>query len=848
MTTTRPQAAARFPPAIVVLLFFLSGTCGLVYQIVWIRMLLPVFGASVPAVTTVLTAFMAGLALGAARFGRLSDRHRSGLLVYAWLELGIALSAACLPIALAGLDPLHTWLYRHLGGSPLAFTASRFLLSAALLLIPTTLMGGTLPALVRYVWRAGGRLGWTVGALYGMNTLGAMTGCVLAAFVLIESLGAARTNWAVAAVNLLIAALALFLGRRGPIESPEPPEERAALETDRPAPALVHVVFWGYAVSGFAALGFEVLWARLLSVILRITTTQSLSTILVVFLFGLGSGSALAARWIDRIRRLPAAFGILEIGLGLAGMLSIAAFGLVPEIARALGGIVGWPGHLLRLLAAASAVMLVPTFLMGLLFPVAGKLYAAGHADLGRRMGGIYAANTVGAIGGASVTGFVLLPLLGSQRSLVALAALNLAVGASTLFVGREAGRPRRLALPAALALTALAVPLLLPRSFLVERFRQGGRAEMVYYREGAAGTVTLHRMEGGIRMLRVNGAGEVPTDWPSVRIFRLLGTLPFVLHPNARDVLVIAYGGGITLASVEDQEPASIDCVEIASGVVEASRGLADLNDAVFERVAGGRIRMVFDDGRNHVRRTTRRYDVILSDSTHPATADSWVLYTEEFYRQSRARLRDGGVFAQWLPVHGLTADDYRIILRTFRRAFPHATLWYSRGYSVLVGTPERLRVDYATVAARLGLESARQPLAEVDLADPTAFLATLALDEDGLASYAGAGPTNTDDRALISFRDRTREGTIGPIIVAGFLPFTTRGGLRWLEGGSVKERDALERRIDASALTMRAEVESVRGDRTATTAALSQALKLAPEDETARRAWAAVQAAAPR
>jgi spermidine synthase len=814
-------------------LFFLSGATGLVYQVLWVHLLLPVFGTGVQAVSTVLATFMGGLALGAWAFGRIVDRRTAGGLgMYAALEAGIAVYALLLPLLLGRLDPLYTWLYGRLGGAHLGFAAMRFALAAAVLLVPTTLMGGTLPVLVRHVVRQGRSVGFSAGALYGLNTLGAVAGVAFAAFVAIERFGARRANALTAGANVAVALVAWSLARR---ESA--PAETVDVRAESPEPANTYAL-WAYALCGFAALGLEVVWSRLLAVTLGITTTQSLSVVLLMYLTGLASGSAIGARRADRSRDAPGTFAVLGAALALAATLSIVAVGVAPRIAGALSDWSGWYGHMARLAVAAASVVLAPTLLMGLLFAVAAKLVAPGQAQVGGRIGRLYAANTGGAIAGALLSGFVLLPAIGAQRSLAALAWVYLVAGGTVWVAARSTvSRGKRIG-AIVLGGAAVLLALALPSSFLVECLPLEPGAKLVYHAEGAAGTVTVSLQPDGTRLLRVNGAGEVPTDWDALRTFRLLGALPMALHPDPEEVLVIAYGGGIALATVESFGPRSLDCVEIVPGVVDASRQLADLNGRVFERVGGATIHMVYDDGRNHVLRTPKRYDVILSDSTHPGTADSWVLYTEEFYRQSRARLHPGGIFAQWLPIHGLTVLDYRSIARTFGRVFPHATLWYTRGYSILLATPEPLAADVEALGRRLAEEPRRTLLSEVDLSDPLAFLATLALDEAGFAAYAGTGPINTDDRPAVGFHDRARAGASGLLVVASLAPDFVNGVPAAFRAVDPSLREALGQRMLAVRLTLGAELAVARGDRAGAIAALRRALQLAPDDATARRA----------
>jgi spermidine synthase len=805
--------------ALVALLFFVSGTCSLVYQIAWVRMLVPTFGMSVFAVSTVLTAFMAGLALGSAWFGRIVDRTGRGLRIYGWLEAGIGLFALALPLLLGWTNDLYGPLYRATGESRFLFFSLRFVLVFLVLLVPTTLMGGTLPVLSRWAVRSFSRVGWNVGRLYAVNTFGAAFGCFLAAFVLMERLGVRGTSYLAAAGNLLIALAAFTLSRfwteadAGADPRTEPMDGAPALARTLPRYA-TRFVFWGFAASGFAALGYEVVWTRLLSVILRLTTTQSLSVILVVFLFGLAAGGVVGAWWVDRWRRPFLAFGVLELLLGLFGLGSIAAFGTIPGILDRLGGLASWQGHMLRLLVASFAVMLVPTFLMGVLFPVAAKIHALELKTLGRRVGGIYAINTGGAILGAFVTGFVLIPTFGTQGTIQALAAVNLALGAGALLLN-PSGRMRSVATLATFTLPVVVLAFVPSSSFLVGLFSSAD-GEVIYYDEDTAGTVTVQEYGDGLRVLRVNGAGEVPTDRDSLRTFRLLGNLPMMLHPDPQDVLVVAFGGGITLASAEMQRPARIEVVEIVPGVVDAAPLFSAHNNEVFTRLGTDALQLIEDDGRNHLLRSDREYDVIIVDSTHPGTSDSWVLYTEEFYRLCRGRLKPGGVVAPWLPIHGLTADDYKTIVRTFRVVFPHSSIWLTPGYSVLFGSIDPLRIDYRQVASRLEDPAVRAGLEEVDLGDPASFLSSMALDSDAMFRYLEEGVINTDDKPCISLGDRLRAGTGGGLpVLLSLVPFAYQHGHGAVAGATETEVEELNRRVRARRHGFLSGVASQMGDR---------------------------------
>ena len=687
-------------------------------------------------------------------------------------------------------------------------------------------MGATLPVLSKFVVRRLGLVGRHVGGLYAVNTFGAVAGTALAAFLLMERVGIDGTTYIAAAGNLLIALLAFYLSAGSAEPAASPAEERDAppLSPEQPR-YMIRLVFWGFALSGFAALGYEVVWTRLLSVVLRLTTTQSFSTILIAFLFGLAAGGAVGSRFADRWRRLFAIFAVIEILLGLFGLASILMFGALPDIERALSSLPSWWGHLTRLFVLSFGVMLLPTFLMGLLFPLVGRICLPRLAAVGRSIGNIYAANTAGAILGAFAAGFLLIPLAGTQMSIQLLALANIALGCAVLLVNPAMAIKARIGILGLFAVPLILLTTLPPSEHMKELFRRSQpRSSLLYCDEAAGGTVAVHEFPNGTRVLRVNGAGEVPTSHAAIKTFRLLGNLPMLLHPSPEEILVIAFGGGITLASVERHQPRRLDCVEVVPGVVGAAGYFARYNDNLADRLEQSTINLIVDDGRNHILRTEKRYDVIISDSTHPGSADSWVLYTEEFYRLCKARLNEGGLVAQWLPIHGLAVDDYKMILRTFQAVFPHATLWLTTDYTILLGTPERLLVDLEGLREKLANDAVAGALEEVDLDDAISLLGAIALDEGALARYAGPGAINSDNRPYISFTHG------GPPPMPGLVEKLIDRADSYVGKAAEMDMNRLQRRLQARKFTFLGELALKRGARERAFVQFRRALALDP------------------
>ncbi len=749
-------------------LFFLSGACGLVYQVVWARMLTVVFGATVLAVSTVLGAFMAGLALGSFLFGRYIDRVDQPLRVFALLEAGVGLYALLFP-TLAGLIGSSSAMLLHAfnpdGGT--LYAALRLLISFLLLLVPTSLMGATLPVLSKFVVRRLSGVGTGVGLLYAVNTLGAVAGVVLITFYLMEALGLRVSTYSVAGLNFTVAALAWLTNWRLCGQSNAVPARARSHEEDRPASTedepsirrhLLAIVIVGFTLSGFAALGYEVAWLRLLIVAFSVNTHYEFSIILIAFLLGISLGSFACSRYLRVRRDLFMLFGFMEVLIGIMGICSVLLFVWSSEWIGFIQRSDIWWRYRLGIFAVAFAIMFVPTFLMGALFPVVSRINTRRLASLGRGVGDVYAVNSLGAIGGAFATGFVLIPAFGTEGTFKALGLLNLTIGATVLLLhpGIRSPGHRLAVIGGALAIALLAVTLA-PGDVLRKIAEpNAANTRLAFYSEGAEGVVTVIA-KPGYRKMEFNRGGQVPTEYGSFQLFRLLGHLPLLLHPDPQDVLVVALGGGIALGAAAQHDVDRIECVELVPEVLVAARQeYGPFNHNVLDRLHELPVRIVIDDGRNYLLTTTRKFDVITGDATHPTSTDSWVLYTRDFYELCRSRLNEAGMFVQWLPFHGLQVDDFKTVLRTFRDVFPHASLWRTNNYSIMVGTTRPLSVDLEALEGRFDRLPVRESLDEVDLGTSIDVLSCFLLDEASYGEYVGEGRVNTDDHPHLSFAGR--------------------------------------------------------------------------------------------
>jgi spermidine synthase len=730
------------PSPLLLALFLASGAAGLVYEVVWIRLLSLTFSVTVYALTTVLCAFMAGLALGAALAARVADRLRNPLRAYGVVELALGVVALGTAALLPRLPPAWVWLQHALGGAGPGFAAGRFLFAAAVLLVPCTLMGTTLPLLGRAAIDADAGVGRGAAALYAANTLGAVLGCLAAGFVLVPAWGLAATNGAAVMASVGVGVTAISLARPRPAAV-------AAMATPR-MPRSVLLVCLAFAVSGFTALGYEVLWTRALEPFTH-NSTYAYSAMLAVFLAGLAAGSAAVGRVAGRVRRPILALAAVEVAIGAGAVAALRLYAhyetLVPRVAASMGGLGSWPRVVALIFAEAGAVLLPMTFLFGATFPLVARAVVERAEVLGARLGVAYAANTLGAIAGAVVVGFGLLPALGMRGSFVALAATNLLLGAAlALGAAGRAGAP----LAVVAAAGAAALTLVLPRDLFEAGFAKRF-GPLLLYREEVTDTVMVTQDARGERMIRF-GDGRGTAGTMTVREDRMYAHIPLLLHPDPRRVLSICFGVGNSLSAVLQHPIERVDAVELSPGVVAAAPFFATTNR---DPLADARVRLTIADGRNFLLGTPERFDVIRLDPPELHTAGVVNLYTREFYELARAHLRPGGIFSIWVNIVMTPEPDLRLLVRTVADVFPHVSIWHGplRYSWVVNGSVEPHDPDLPLLLGRVAAPAVAADLASIGVPDAYAFLAHFVRADDEARAFADGGPLVTDDHTRLDF-----------------------------------------------------------------------------------------------
>ncbi|MGD9904682.1 MAG: fused MFS/spermidine synthase [Vicinamibacterales bacterium] len=767
------------PPRWFLLVYAASGAAALVYEVAWTRLLTLYLGHGVAAASTVLAAFMGGLAIGAAWGGPLADRTaRPALLgLYARLELAIAALALLVPVAVATATPLLKWAYAD-GAASLLFPLLRLAVSLLVVAVPAVAMGATFPVIARWYVDDAASATRGAGALYAANTVGAAMGALVTGFVLLPTLGLRAATWIGVATNLAVAAAAWSLARRqAPLAAatavppgPSDPRRRQGRRSTpepatRPGFGLVWTAALALGVSGFASLVLQVVWSRLLAQIIG-PTTYAFSLVVAIFIAGLALGAIVGRSVADRSAQ-PAAW---LVGVITAAVLATAAAawtvdGGLLAMARAVAAPDAAFSGILRRQVLLAAGWLLPVALgFGAAFPFAVRLGTARTASLGADLGLIYAVNTVGAIAGSLAAGFVLVPRLGLYDTM---RAVGVAAAAAVLLLGWRAGmRGTARVVATGLGAAAMAAAALVPPwdaamiSSGAYKYAVGMSPEalgislsagrLLYYRDGATATVAV-RDAAGTTSLSIDGKVDASNSGDMLTQ-RLLAHVPLLLHPAPRRAAILGLGSGVTTGAALRHPVERVDVLEISPEVVEASRFFEPENARA---LADPRTRLVVGDGRTHLLLGGDVYDVIVSEPSNPWMAGIASLFTREFFAAAKARLAPGGVLCQWAHTYDISPDDLRAIVATFASVFPDGTLWLvGEGDLLLIGGTEPM---LPRVAA-LGDVWATRPEAVGDLArvgarDPFSLVSLLIAAGDTLTGYAAGATRLTDDYARVEF-----------------------------------------------------------------------------------------------
>lgn len=845
--TMKTNAAAPVPAnrlaTLILACFFLSGMTALVYEIIWMRMIARVVGGAPFAISTILVVFMGGMGLGSFIAGRKADQIPEMRLVriYGLLELTIGIYAFCVPVILMVLKPLYGVLYNALFTHTLMYNLTIFAGALVLLCLPAVCMGATLPILCKFYVSRLSHVGSHTGLLYGLNTVGAALGSLICGFWLIDLLGVWGTMLAAVAFNCTIGIVCIRLSAAREAQTAKKHGKKAAgkptVHLEEPAGIADHPhIRYGalaiFFVSGFCAMAYEVLWTKLLGLVVG-PTTYSFTIVLVTFIVGLALGNLIFGRLADRTAN-PA---------GLLVATQIAAALVVLAVSQLLGNsqlfyaklIYVFKAHfaLLSLFKALTLFifMILPTFFLGATFPLVARIYTRSTADVGRSIGNAYAVNTIGAVLGSFCAGFVLVPLMGKENGLRLVMALQLATAfiVGAVVVSRQK-MPRPLwAGPAIVALAGLVLctvypswnrlilatgkyhrfdehavvdEMILDTGWLEALFKGSDilttaeRGTLVFYGDGIGGFTTVLKYPGpfGIGELSMANSGKMDaSSRGDMKTQTLLAHFPMLFAKSPENVMVLGLASGVTAGETLHYPIQRLDVVDINDRVFEAAALFKPWNNDVLNNP---KTRLILQDGMAHLSLTRERYDVIISEPSNPWMAGMASLFTRNFFTSAKDKLTDDGIYVQWFHCYQMDWSTFALIGRTFAEVFPDSMLvscepgGLSRDF-LFVGFKSSGGLDWE--AARKNLQYI-QHSANINLADPALFYRLLVSQD--LKLLFGEGPVNTEDRPRLEYaapklmyQGEAAQETLLKNVV----------GRSWLAEKTLKEKERITQSVDA-------------------------------------------------
>lgn len=796
------------------LCFTLSGATGLIYQTVWTRLLVLVFGSAMPATAIILAVFMGGLALGSAGAGRVLARVARPVRLYAFIEGLVGLYSILVPFLLTGSEAVYRWGWQHYGGASAPLTFLRLLLTGLILLPPTILMGATLPLLSRFVVQASATRSAPVGALYSANLLGAVAGAALSGFLLLPALGSLGTTLLTAALNFLLLSLAWRLDLRTPEGDPPVATVSASSSVVAPIPHGAWAAGLCFALSGVLAMLYEVVWTRALGLVIG-SNSYAFTVMLSAFLMGLFLGSACATHTAPRVCAPLVALGLVQTLAAACTFIAYRLFDWLPWWNLRLFALLPHSPEyaLLARLLLCMVVLLPPAVCLGAVFPFVLRAYDSAPADAGRIVGRLYAGNTLGAIAGALLSGFWLIPRFGVQTTLRGALATQAVLGLVVVGIGMPADRPRRAWLIPAVAIAVVALfplpgwndlALVMAQSARravadVRPFPYASRAQfleelttdqkLLFIADGATSHVAV--VENPVnRSLLTNGHADASNrgDMPNQI---LLAALPLLLHssPSPERVGVIGWGSGVTAGAALRFPLRSLTAVELEPAVVTASEWFRDVNH---DAARDPRVQIIPADGRNYLMATSDRFDIIISEPSNAWQAGVCNLFTREFFARARDRLKNDGLLTLWIGYGGIPASEVRGVLAALQGVFPHALLFRSSHYDLIaVASRTPLRIALAEAAARMEWPSVKADLALAGVDSVPSLLSRLLAGDTEIAVLRGDESPNTDDNARLEYTvARVYElGSHGQEMMSALRRLDRRGLSRYLNFNGVSE-----------------------------------------------------------
>jgi spermidine synthase len=825
--------------ALITAIFFASGAASLILQVLWFKQLQFVLGSATVSVSVTVASFFFGLSIGSAFGGRIADVVSRPLRIYGFLELVLA------PVSFGVTTFLSHWPTWVGWMSPMLNLESPFrlplmvVLSLAILSLPTMLMGATLPFLVKSLTCSKTELANRIGLLYGFNTLGAAIGTLSVGFVLMGLLGVMGSSLFASAIYLCVGGVGLLVARGENSVTPAKEERPARAAGDRLEGGRTSILIGLFACSGFVSIAYEVVWFRFLT---NVSTSNvfAFSGMLSTYLFGLVTGALVCAKFLaPRKDQLLRYFAITQLLIAVAATLTVAILGKARTVESVLSPVVSalvpiqaqtLLGNDVSFFLTCVVALLLPTTLIGISFPLASELTVIRMSALGRRIGALYALNTIGGVLGSLAAGFLLIPYLGSQRALTALILMNV-----FLFVVTTATQPDLLKIKSLwrqgiMAMSVIAVSFLLISPHYLERqltaFEGAKTLALREAKEATFAVLEYHsKAAGTYQQLVVNSKSYANNRPEGRRYMAAMGHYPVLLHKGpVETAVVICIGTGTTVGAVSTHKGLkSIDAVDLAPAVFEFAPYFVPINKHFYQNP---KVHRIVADGRHFLLGTKDTFDVITLEPPPPHDAGVVNLYTEEFYALAKRRMRPGGVLAQWVPLDMPRGALPKMIIKAMMAKFKHVSLWLpSRMEGVAIASDEPLKIDPRELADRMSEPAVAEDLTATGLRSPEDLLATFVAADEKLSVFVRDVPSLTDDRPRIEYYNWYPLGSIR----VDELKRLREPVESYLTDDSIDEARLDNARVVANAILDEHEA-TADGDMSAARAALRVAVKLEP------------------
>ncbi len=756
---------------LIMLIYFCSGLCSLIDEVIWVRLLKLTFGNTVYASSIVVSVFMGGLALGALIMSRFADRIQRPLFLYAILEICASLSALGVPLGLKGIDGFYRWFYVNAQPATGLLLILQVLISAFLILIPTMVMGSTLPLLGRYITKLHHQIGHRVGYLYLLNTFGASIGCFLAGFVLIRLLGVMGALYTAAVVNLFVAfggfTLSRFYDRSlsGILLKPIQPSPRDVI--DKKPKRWQYILMTAFFLSGMISIGYELIWMR--GIVYRMGGfTYVFSAVLSIYLLGNVIGVWIGSRLSKQLKKPEIGFALSLTILGGLGVLFIPWFSfwylkgqsffyntlnMTMDISTSIK-------FIFHILLNCAFLFLIPSIAMGIGFPLALQAWSNFKHLVGKTTGFVYGINTIGAVVGGLITGFVLIPYVGVQVSATLLGMIGICFGAMMFIAFIERWRSASRFIYYLGVLILIVITVFMPNQLFKHYILQSPNTQIIAYKEGITTTVTVEKLSDGFLNLLSDGVKISGDDHHRITQ-KTLGHLGVLINQNSKEVLSIGFGSGETTRCLSLHDLDRIDCVEIAPEVVDMA--LKYFNHINLGKQLHDEVNIVFMDGKNYLYLTPKKYDVIINGADIPQYSGSAPMFGKEHFQNGLDHLKPNGLFVTKLHLLDISPSNYNSILGTFLEVFPYVTIWYPTNkpyiFFYLIGSNEPQFFSPKYIEKQIIDERIGESVSYLNYFNSHDVLSCYIGDEKDIQRYLTSYATNSDMTPFVEYNLDNRQ-----------------------------------------------------------------------------------------